>query len=354
MIKLELPSNFQLIVHIGAGKAGSTSIQANLAANEAWLDEQKTAYFGLLMERVSEKLYPWQKNTTLNNLAGLKNEQRLQAQEEIRQTLLKTIKKIAKQGYQRAIWSNETLLETSDFIIPILKDLIGAGIDVHIIAYIRRHDAWLQSAYLQWGIKHKTYNGPLQPFNVWRQNHLPNFSSKLEPWLTEKSWADISVRNFDAYEDVAKDFFSYNQLYDPTLKLKRANKTPNDACLALWALYNGQFDGKVSPRELQPLLTKSGVFNSPIHDYELAELLPDQREIDAIQIACADDRQRMDAIFSRFSQPPMLTGKISVKQESVSQNQINAMLLLIIKKQADDLQRLENQLKALSQKVNSN
>ena len=55
------------------------------------------------------------------------------------------------------IWSNETFLGNDAIVFPAVQRLTEAGVGaLRIVAYVRRPDAWAQSAYLQWGIKHKT------------------------------------------------------------------------------------------------------------------------------------------------------------------------------------------------------
>ncbi len=38
-------------------------------------------------------------------------------------------------------------------------------------------------AYAQWGLKHKTYAGPLQPFERWIETKTATFATRLRPWL---------------------------------------------------------------------------------------------------------------------------------------------------------------------------
>lgn len=48
-----------LVVHIGAGKTGTSSIQAALKENGKLLEQHKIKYLGMLLE-FAHKQYPWQ------------------------------------------------------------------------------------------------------------------------------------------------------------------------------------------------------------------------------------------------------------------------------------------------------
>lgn len=344
----KIHNNFELIVHIGTGKTGSTSIQDSLIANQNWLQGNSVAYFGLRFEKTPDKYFTWQQKDSLHSLNDLESDERLLAQQEMLYVLMESIKKVSRQGIKRAIWSNESIFDTSDFVIPILEKLVENGIKLNIIVYIRRHDAWLRSAYIQWGIKHKTYLGDLQSFKEWSQNHLPHFASKLAVWLEQKKWSNVSVRNFDCCGDVVKDFFEYCGIYDHNLQIIKSNTTPTDVCLAAWAAYNGQFYKEVLPHDIEFLLGEAGLLNKPLRDYDINDLLPTQDDIDWVKSVTTDDRNALNAIFKQFSQPEIPMTPLTIQQKMVSQNQINAMLLFLIKNQADNIRRLETLLNEIN------
>ncbi|MFZ2727424.1 MAG: hypothetical protein WAX77_14310 [Methylococcaceae bacterium] len=339
---MKKPENFELIIHIGTGKTGTTSIQESLIANEDWLHANNTNYFGLMIERVSKKHFDWQRAGDIHHLNDLEGIDRTQAQKQLQETIFTEIKNITKQGIKRAIWSNESIFETSDFVIPVLLYLIKQGINVKIIVYIRRHDAWLRSAYIQWGIKHKTYEGQLQSFNQWINGRIPHFSSKLKPWLEQKNqWTDLSVHNFDTCGDIVKDFFEYYGLYHPEMTIIRSNNSPNAVCLNAWAMYNAQFEEMVLPHNMEMLLAESGLINKNLQEINLEELLPSQEDMENILLLTREDRDAINKIFEQFSQPKMDISTQTIKQQQVTQDHMNTLFLFMLKNQLDRIHHLE-------------
>lgn len=334
----EASGDFDLIVHIGAGKTGSSSIQKTLKASEAVLRARGVGYLGLMGEHSPVRRYPWQ-------LAGGWPEfaRRPESAAELADMLDSAIAAFRRQGLTRAIWSNETIFGNHRLVLPILADLQARGVRVRLVMYVRRHDAWIRSAYLQWGIKHKTYPGPLKPFREWTKKNGVHFSSGVEPWL-EKTWADLSVRNFDACGDVVQDFLGYYGLDFPGIARRRENETPNPTVLALWALYNAQSDDQVLPYQLQSVLRRTGVLEKGVVDVDFADLLPDDAELAEIWAERADDRERINRMFAACGQPPMDEAPLKSRRLEVTQAQINAALLLILKRQSDDIQRLKSLL----------
>lgn len=335
---------FDLIVHIGAGKTGSSSIQKTLSANHAPLKSKGFAYIGLMGEEAPHKSYPWQKAGGWPDLLA---NGRLQAQQQLQKMLTQTILSLSESGYAGAIWSNESIFGNDDLVIPVLKELEKLGVRVKIIVYIRRHDAWIRSAYLQWGIKHKTYNGPVKPFAEWRKTQRLNFSGGLKPWLDMK-WEDVAVRNFDTCGDVVLDFLRYYSLQGSDIIVRRENETPNATALALWAIYNSQIKEKVLPIQLQKLLNQAGLLGKAPVTCDFSELLPKPEDIEAIKEEAATDRQRINEVFRAFSQPEMETTPLAAKEMVVTQNHINAALLLMIKKQHDQITVLTKRVAELT------
>jgi hypothetical protein len=333
-------SQLELIVHIGSGKTGSSSIQKTLSANSAVLKENGFAYIGLMGEEALSKQYPWQKASGWPDLLANGMEQ---AQEELKQMLVQAVTDLSLNGYTHAVWSNETLFGNSGLIIPILKQIEKMGVKVKIIVYIRRHDAWIRSAYMQWGIKHKTYQGPVKSFAEWSKENLPSFFSGLKPWL-DTQWADIAVRNFDSCGDVVADFLKYYDLQNENVVFRRDNETPNPTALALWAIYNSQFKEKILPGQLQRLLKQTGLLENAPLPCTFRDLLPIQEDVDAIREVVAEDRSRVNEIFSSFSQPEMDVSELSLKDMTVSQDHLNAAFLLMLKHQNDQINALSKKL----------
>jgi len=47
------------------------------------------------------------------------------------------------------------------------------NVDLNVIAYYRNPDSYLKSAYMQWNIRHKIYEGDLKTFEDWKKEYSP-------------------------------------------------------------------------------------------------------------------------------------------------------------------------------------
>jgi hypothetical protein len=332
-----------LIVHIGTGKTGSSSIQKTLATNADGLRAQGVRYLGLMCEEAPRKLFLWQKPGGWPDLLKLGE---AAAREQLEAVLAASLTQFAEAGMKRALWSNESIFGNDNIVIPVLKRLESSGVRSHVIVYIRRHDAWVRSAYVQWGIKHKTYPGPVKPFPDWYRDQKISFFAGLRPWL-DHSWQDIAVRNFDACGDVVVDFLDYYGLAGADIAPRWDNETPNPVALALWAIYNSQVETPVLPIELQRLLVQSGLLQKASVGCDLADLLPTEADIETVTRDLESDRRKINEVFRRFGQPEMATSRLKPKAMTVSQGEINAALLLMIKHQSDQINALRAKVQRL-------
>lgn len=345
MIEKPSLSEFELIVHIGTGKTGSSSIQKTLALQSNVLAQQKTAYLGLMCENAPEsgKRYSWQ---VMSGWTQFKAVDPDVAKQQMISALEDAITNLKKLGFTQAIWSNESLFSDGRAIVPILYELHLLGIKINVIVYIRRHDTWARSAYLQWGIKHKTYEGPVKSFKEWHQTHAVNFSSGLKPWLNN-SWINLSIRNFDTCNDVVADFLSCCDLDTSNIDVLRENTTPNPVALALWSIYNSQFEPPILPSELQGLLQRGGILDKTPLGCDFMSLLPTAEDIDRVVAIAAEDREFINQQFRANGQPDMEACASRSETMTVTQDQINAALLLLIKQQNDRISKLTRQIKEL-------
>jgi hypothetical protein len=332
----------QLIVHIGTGKTGSSSIQRTLVVAKAVLRQRGIAYLGLMGEELPQRYYSWQRGgwSELWSLGAAV------AQQQLSDLLQKGIAALQAAGCDRVIWSNETIFGNHELVMPALQALRDQGVQVSIVVYLRRHDAWARSAYLQWGVKHKTYEGAIKPFAAWYRENQQHFFSGLEPWIAA-DWDDISVRNYDTCGDVAVDFVKYCGLNPADFQIEHENQTPNAVALALWALYNAQFDGTVLPVELHWMFQRSGVLTRTPVECNWDTLYPSKQELEAVATGTTEDRKLLDAVLAEHGQPSMATSPLPYKSMSVSQSQINAAFLLILKSQSDQIALLERELAQL-------
>ena len=335
-------SKFNLILHIGAGKTGTTSIQQTLKTHKLQLDEQKVSYLGLMLEH-GIFLYPWQKPDGWVHCFRLGIEK---AQQQIHEALIKSINQLISDGYHTAIWSNESFFSDHSTILSLLWDLHNLGINISVIIYVRRHDSWARSAYLQWGIKHKNYEGKVKSFQEWYQNNPVQFSDKIQPWL-EQQWIKLFVRNFDLCGDIIVDFLQCCNLKATKFSSLRENETPSAVALALWALYNSQVEEPVLPSELGGLLRHSKIFDNNTIDCDYNSLIPTHEDLKFVQNNSLKDRQILNDIFQRFGQPKVDETILKEKDFTVTNNQIFAALIQLLKFQQSRINQLDSRIKKI-------
>jgi len=339
----------ELVVHIGHGKTGSSSIQSTLRTNTENLLEQKTKYLGLNFEHSPFKHYEWQKPAAWNKLLELGTEV---APRELAHVLERTLNTIEKEGYEKAIWSNESLLVSPDIVIPALLAIQKVGVKITVVAYFRRHDAWARSAYLQWAVKHKASPGIVKPFDEWSKRSF-DFSNLVNTWLNQ-NWNKCLIRNFDELNDLVYDFLDCCELDSAEIISVRDNDTPSNVATNLWALYNSQTENPVLPNELYPILSDSKILNKNYLKVDLENLFPTQESLDLVLKNAKPDIDAMNKIFAVGGQPKFSNKELSKKDYTVGWEEMVAGLLDITKAQYEKINNLEQRLNQIERLVNEN
>lgn len=337
---------FRLIIHVGAGKTGTSSIQSFLAENEITLRRKGIQIFGGALENAPIKKYSWQKKGAAEQL--LPNSSKIKAlrSNEVLQVLMESIPLLTKQGIHTAIWSYEAFLKRGQAFLETFAELAKNQVNIEIIAYIRRHDAWAKSAYIQWGIKHKTYTGPLKNFDQWvADGQRLEFGNALEAW--NKDFLKLIVRNFDATEDVVQDFVDTLDLGIQVEKNSdiRKNTSPSNTALMLWALYNSQQQRAVQENEFSPFLRKADILYREPNVATLNQLLPGSEALEKIVAQCAGDRETINNILAAQGQPLLEISPLKVKNVDVSNEQLFAAMLSMIMMLNNRLDTVEKMLK---------
>jgi len=337
----------KLIVHIGQGKTGSSSIQATLVNSEEALTKNKVKYVGLNFEHSDIKKYDWQYAGLWGRLLLKPQEQ---AQAELLDVIYGTIELEKKKGTEVIIWSNESLFASHAMLGEVFSSLKEQkGLEVRGLVYLRKHEKWAQSAYQQWGIKHKAYKGEVIPFRFWAEKNF-TLEQTLRVWCNF-GLDTLDVRNFDGVKDLINDFFSAIELKDVDYTEKSSNESPASVALNMWALFNSQSEDPILPYSLEPLLDAAGVTNKKYKDVDLGSLFPDRESLNKIQSDNENDTKYINELFTQNSQPNFCSeaGKFKVKDYSVSTEQLIAGLLDICKHNFDEIQMLKKQIQKLTQ-----
>ena len=332
----------KLIFHIGAGKTGTSSIQKTLKAASEELFSNGIFYTGLLFENIDMKLYEWQNASKLEEFHSFSPEQ---TEFELSQLLKNVFEDAEKNNIHTIIWSNESFFGRMHKILPVLKEFEKDGHEIQIISYVRRHDSWARSAYVQWGLKHKTYKGKLQPFSQWIQNRKPNFSQGLQQVLNVFPESFL-IRNMDTVKDVVGDFLAVYRLDDLIIEKIRDNESPKNEELVLRALFNNHFTEQVLPKRFDNVVGKDFDYNLSSEDY-LSYLLPSHQGIKDIQLETKEDREKTNALLIEQGQEPLVDTPLSEKLYTVDEKILTKVLCDIVVQQSLRIEKLENIISAI-------
>jgi hypothetical protein len=330
----------KLIIHIGMGKTGSTSIQRTLRRAQDSLNSQGVHYLGLMLEHApSDDFYPWQVDSGWAAYLRLDKEI---ANQQLLGVLTETDKKLPSEIHT-LVWSNESLFDGASLVLSAIESAREI-FDIEIVGYIRRPDSWVTSAYLQWGIKHKSYPGPLKPFRNWAGGMGYSVMPKIKSW--EAMGDSIKFFNFDAISDIA-EHFNTTLLPEATNGISpfRANETPPSVAMAFFAYYNSLSEGQVLPSELEPLLNRSGIYSSKQKVRPYNNMLPNELDIKNYLQQNAEEISKLNTYFEAHNEPVFDLSEPKVKDYSTNQHEINRGLLQMIKHLFVEIDMLKNKLK---------
>jgi hypothetical protein len=132
----------KITLHVGMGKTGTTSIQTFLEKNRQKLLDNKVFYT---------------KNLDNIGIGGFSTDfaDKIENLDEVIVHLNQFLK---KEGIEHFIWSLESLFTSKKETIKRIKNGLSYS-SIEIIIFVRRQDHWFESAFYQWGWKHKTYTG---------------------------------------------------------------------------------------------------------------------------------------------------------------------------------------------------
>lgn len=296
----------RLTVHIGAGKTGSTSIQFTLQRNREALTAQGTAYLGLMLEEVPGLAGQHDWCVAGRPQAYFQAPDPARADDEVVAAVLDTLRRLGADGIREAVWSNEAFLTRAGRIVAILERLQAAGVRLRILCYLRRHDGWAKSAYVQFGIRFKTYTGPLRPFADWAAAQDLTFARHLRTWDRLFPGA-VEVFNYDALPDVVEHFMA--TIGVTGLAAVAGNRTPPPPVLAAWAVFNGQREQRVMPHEFQALARPLGIVESSRREVPpLGALLPSEDDLARVRDDCREDLEALNTRLAQAGQPRLGDG----------------------------------------------
>ena len=335
----------RFIFHIGAGKTGTSSIQFTLRESLDRLAAAGVWYLGLMLEHAPVKHYPWQVFGGPDAFHQLTEEE---GARQLKTVLDDTIARARAAKVHTLIWSSESFFDRSSKTVAPLKGLIADGVDVQVMAYVRRHDAWVRSAYSQWALKHKTNVGPLMPFAEWIKRRPPLFAPTLGRFADDFP-GRLRVRNFDAADDVVVDFLAQVDLAGMNLRIVTENTTPDDTEMLMRALFNDGIREKALPMLFNRVVGRHTAFDQRPADV-LAALVPDEEQLAQVLADASDDRAAVDAVLQAQGQPPIDDSPLAPKPIRVDESRLVFALARLAVLQMRRIDNLENRLKKIEQR----
>ncbi|MEA2048162.1 MAG: hypothetical protein U9O64_06895 [Campylobacterota bacterium] len=336
----------KLIFHIGAGKTGSTSIQRTLRENDALLKERGVWYLGLMLERVDTKLYEWQKTSSVvPEFHRLSDEE---AQKQILDVLRPIIEEAKAKKIDTLIWSNESFLGGKHNFTGALQQLQKESVEVEILIYVREYGSWARSAYVQWGIKHKTYKGKLQTFKEWSKRHTPSFNKEIKNLLGIMP-ETVNVRNMSAVKDVVFDFFDFAKINSDSIKIFRDNDSPKNEELLFRALFNSKYNEEVLPVRFENIIGRNISFSTTPQMY-LESLLPSQTDLEEVVINTFDDQNAINKLLEIEGQDQLKGIRASIKSNEINNDKMLLALADIVMQQSRRIDKLERLLQNIELK----
>jgi hypothetical protein len=223
----------KVVFHIGMGKTGSTAIQKTLGASAEPLAAAGQAYLGLWMGAVQPEFDGYQ-----GFQAFLR--QPPDSMEGHARAFLATLKARHKEtGAHTFIVSNEQYLENLPVLAKFLR-FLSRRVDLKIVAFVRPAASWLPSAYVQWGVVHKTNPGAVQPFAIKARKLIRQYDF-VRRW-NEVFGPHLTVLPVDDKGDAVQDFARFLGIALPAGSQRHQARPAPDEILLRAAFNNARPD----------------------------------------------------------------------------------------------------------------
>jgi hypothetical protein len=237
----------KLILHIGMGKTGTSSIQNALRTSSTELAEQKAHYLGMWFDAIDPKF-----NGNLGTREFFaQNESSMHSAAEDLLRYLNQYK--SKSGIETFILSNESIFGAIHRVKPFIQTL-SEEIETILIVYVRNPHSWLPSAYTQWSLYHKSVQGPLKSFS----EHAPELLSmyqNIATWLESFPKLTI-VRAHNSSVNVIEDFSQVSGINLASLHTRVLDRS-EPAEILLRAAFNSRHVGEVFPERFDNLVIRT-------------------------------------------------------------------------------------------------
>lgn len=262
----------RLVIHAGLGKSGSSAIQKYCREQAAALQRAGAWYLGMYLERGEPIAHGFGSADDLQRCLSEDGDM------EDRLVDLLTRRLQDRPGMTTFIWSHIGLAMHADLMARVIKRLAPIC-RTEVVLYFRHQASWLVSAYLQWGVKHKAYAGPIRSFADWlpeAKSRGADYRQVIESWARAVPVNRLHIRSYDQTPDVVADFLTIAGLPAPAAEdgSTRHYQTPDPAVMTLYRLYQGQSEDEALPGALQRTLAAHGVEKKRYREVDPAATLP--------------------------------------------------------------------------------
>lgn len=322
-------AQIEIILHVGMGKTGTSSIQQALSQNAELLLSQGILYLGMWFDLIDPRF------------SGIQGQQKFyqSSPEEMEAHAIRFLERLENKsqesGASHFLVSNEEIYGQIKQITPFIAALKTRA-RVKLIAYARDPREWLPSAYNQWSVFHKNYTGPIRPYAEVAKRLVLVYSGFLQ-WGA--SFQDIlTVRPFSKAMNVVEDFANTLnlQLDIPTQRtLERADTSEG----LLRAFYNNRLSENALPSLFDRAFLGMKLSQAPSIS-DLVEKSFDYSETDMIvsQWPSIFDYVKMTFGIDLLSDPPPQQKQVDVQD---LRNRTLEYVLHIVMHQADQIGALE-------------
>lgn len=193
------PGLQQVVVHIGAPKAASTSIQSFLRQNASRLREQGLCPLDKCLEPVkpdgTSRMGPHMRSEEI--LVGVGSvAEKAAGLADLYCSALDRAARIS--GCDRVVFSAENLARLNaerDIVIAAFRE-VARRFDLRVVFYVRRPDLWLESCWKQWTLKVSKASPAQWSLECARQG-VPDFLGEARAWSAGLGQGRLFVRALD-------------------------------------------------------------------------------------------------------------------------------------------------------------
>ena len=355
----------KLIIHIGTGKTGISSIRRSALDSALNLSKHNIFYLGKFFEYSPD---PTAKISDCfrEGAHHLRDQWRISIEKAFHQSLDDVFSGLPDDSVGFVL--NESLHHLHSPFASSLKQFEERSqIQIKIKAYARNHGDYSVSAYKQWGLKHKTNTGPTLSYTAWCQKfekHFICYGQQLKEWK-EVFQDNMMIYNYDFIENIAIHFQnilrseSDNQLVALEKTTVRSNKTPGMDRLVLHALANHGVHQQSLPVNLDKLLNKHPLPSPNLDNLELMSLIPTTQDIQALSSSAAaqEDQAIVNTLLKSGNELPLsdssllLTDAQTPQTEHTLSNKALSNLLNILISQGQTIQKLQDDLHRLHHRL---